>query len=413
MPSRVVLALERRGRLDEVREQLELFESELALSIGAAELSDLDMSGARVVLLDGALVPFVLKYRPSWFGSVKLAILSEDSSLEQRLRAVELGAEAFIPLPLDAAALFERLGRVLEQREPERPHVFCLCPESSGLAQMREMLAAEGVNARYFFEVEAMFRALGGEPPELIIIDQLIDGGLGVEVVRALRQDSSFLGIPILHVSGPREFQGYFEQLGSLSDNFLPYHMLESSLMSHLKGRVERFRVLRESMAFDGLTHLYNHTHFKEQLSAHLAMSARNRAPMTLAMLDIDHFKQVNDTWGHLIGDRVLRTLAQLLKARLRRSDIVGRYGGDEFAVLLPDTELGGALAVLDEVRSKFAQFEHQIGEVEFRTTFSCGLAMAPDFRNEHELTHAADQALYLAKRRGKNRIEARYRSSL
>lgn len=408
-----MLALEQRGRLDEVHEQLGLFESGLTLSVGEVALNDLDMDGVRAVLLDGALVPFVQRSRPAWLGETKLAILSEDSSLAQRLRAVELGAETFIPLPIDAAALFERLGHVLDRGEPEQPRVFCLCPEPSVLAEMRETLDAAGVDARYFFGAAQMFEALGSEHPELIIVDQLIDGGMGVEVIRALRLDSSFLGIPILHLSDKRDLHGFFGLLGGLSDNYLPYHLLDSSLLPNLMGRVERFRALRASMAFDGLTHLYNHTHFKEQLSAHLAQSARSRSPLTLAMLDIDHFKQVNDTWGHLVGDRVLRTLAQLLKARLRRSDIIGRYGGDEFAVLLPDTDLDSAFAVLDEVRSRFAQFEHQIGEVEFRATFSCGLAMTPDFRNEHELTHAADQALYLAKRRGKNKIEVRHRSAL
>ena len=170
--------------------------------------------------------------------------------------------------------------------------------------------------------------------------------------------------------------------------------------------RIRRFDKLRTQMAHDGLTHLYNHSHFKEQLISQLAMASRRDTTLVLAMIDVDGFKGVNDTCGHPTGDRVLQSLAHMLKSRLRRSDIVGRYGGDEFGVIMPDTNLEGAHRALEDVRDHFGRLAHQCCDRgTFRVTFSCGLASFPDHAYEGALVRAADAALYEAKRAGKNRI--------
>ncbi|MNJ53727.1 putative diguanylate cyclase AdrA [compost metagenome] len=121
-------------------------------------------------------------------------------------------------------------------------------------------------------------------------------------------------------------------------------------------------------------------------------------------MLDIDHFKRVNDQHGHPMGDRVIKSLALFLKQRLRKTDLIGRYGGEEFAVILPDTNAAAALKVLDSIRQRFAELRHPAQPHDLSCTFSCGIAELRD-QDSATLGQQADGALYLAKRGGRNQV--------
>jgi diguanylate cyclase (GGDEF)-like protein len=122
-------------------------------------------------------------------------------------------------------------------------------------------------------------------------------------------------------------------------------------------------------------------------------------------MLDIDHFKLVNDTYGHPIGDQVIRSLSWLLKQRLRKQDIICRYGGEEFLIGLPHTDAEQAFAIMDRIRQDFAQIRHPYGDAYFFTSASGGIATYPLYQTGDALIKAADEALYQAKHDGRNRI--------
>jgi diguanylate cyclase (GGDEF)-like protein len=122
-------------------------------------------------------------------------------------------------------------------------------------------------------------------------------------------------------------------------------------------------------------------------------------------MIDIDHFKQVNDTYGHPVGDRVIKSLSRLLKQRLRETDVVGRYGGEEFAVIMSNTDGDAAMKVLDEMRAAFSCLQHLADGKEFFATFSCGIADVALFSDAIKLGDSADKALYEAKHAGRNRV--------
>jgi diguanylate cyclase (GGDEF)-like protein len=156
-------------------------------------------------------------------------------------------------------------------------------------------------------------------------------------------------------------------------------------------------------MIRDSLTGLLNHTTIRERLMTELLRSARQNTPLTYAILDIDNFKTVNDTYGHATGDRVLKSLSQMLIKRLRQSDIIGRYGGEEFAIILPNTSAPMGEKIMDELRFGFSQLLHHSGEHEFSVTFSCGLATFPAYESISLLSEAADKALYEAKHQGRN----------
>jgi diguanylate cyclase (GGDEF)-like protein len=163
--------------------------------------------------------------------------------------------------------------------------------------------------------------------------------------------------------------------------------------------------MLRELMLHDSLTGLLNHTTVKERLEKELAQATRQRVPASLAMVDIDRFKSINDNYGHLAGDRVIKSLARLLQQRLRKSDLIGRYGGEEFLVLMNNTRGEDALALLEKMRHDFAELRHQSGEQSFKVSFSAGIASAAPGAHATALTETADRALYAAKNSGRNRI--------
>jgi diguanylate cyclase (GGDEF)-like protein len=124
-----------------------------------------------------------------------------------------------------------------------------------------------------------------------------------------------------------------------------------------------------------------------------------------VVMMDIDHFKQVNDNYGHPVGDQVIRSLSWLLKQRLRKQDILCRYGGEEFLIGLPHTDAEQAFFLIDRIRQDFAQIRHPCRDSHFLSTLSAGIATYPLYQNGDSLIKAADESLYQAKRDGRNRI--------
>jgi diguanylate cyclase (GGDEF)-like protein len=171
----------------------------------------------------------------------------------------------------------------------------------------------------------------------------------------------------------------------------------------------ERSRVIEEASQRDKLTGLYNRARFDEYLNEQFSVAQRTGKPLSVIMVDVDHFKHVNDTHGHPAGDRILVAVSGSLGGRLRPRDLVARYGGEEFVLILPETDAAGAKVVAERTRQKVEGLATDAGVKEpVRVTISLGCAtLGPAaFGNARELLGAADRALYAAKRRGRNRVE-------
>jgi diguanylate cyclase (GGDEF)-like protein len=194
--------------------------------------------------------------------------------------------------------------------------------------------------------------------------------------------------------------------MGEGGDDFLTKPIKPRHLIATVRTRASRARNLKARMVRDSLTGLYNHTYTLQLLEDAASRARRDGRPLTFAMLDIDHFKKVNDNYGHPMGDRVLKSLALFLKQRLRKTDHIGRYGGEEFAVVLPDTDAASAHRLLDEIRRRFAEIPYPAQPRDLTCTFSCGLAQLEDHLDAASLSARADQALYAAKRAGRNQVQ-------
>jgi len=155
----------------------------------------------------------------------------------------------------------------------------------------------------------------------------------------------------------------------------------------------------------DGLTEVHNKRYFIEQLDRELSRASRHERPLTMIMCDIDHFKAVNDEFGHLAGDHVLKEVAQLVKARLRPDDVIARYGGEELAVILPETDLSGGVLIADALRELIATAGFVFEDEDIDVTVSCGVAQLDPSWRSYDFVKAADAQLYAAKRAGRNRV--------
>jgi diguanylate cyclase (GGDEF)-like protein len=181
----------------------------------------------------------------------------------------------------------------------------------------------------------------------------------------------------------------------------------EAKLVIHAR-ELERLNgILEERSIRDGLTGLFNHRYFYEILHRDYNLAERNDADMAVVLLDLDHFKSINDTYGHPCGDAILRETAALLQGLVRKTDLVARYGGEEFAIILPDTGLDGAKVTAEHVRHGIEKHVFHKKKKTIQITASIGLAARRAHRTSspEELVSSADQALYRAKSSGRNQI--------
>jgi len=205
-----------------------------------------------------------------------------------------------------------------------------------------------------------------------------------------------------------------FDIIRTAEESEAKFHELEQRVMAMQHENLElimRNRVLAEVSARDSLTGLYNRWYVMEKIESEMNRSLRHGSPVSVLMMDIDHFKRVNDTYGHAVGDQVLRTIGQVLRDSCRVYDVPGRYGGEEFCIVLPQTAVGSTNVVAERIRTRVASTAVAIEGDSVAVTTSIGVA-GVDGENGDTLMTAtalidrADRALYSAKHRGRNRIE-------
>jgi diguanylate cyclase (GGDEF)-like protein len=187
--------------------------------------------------------------------------------------------------------------------------------------------------------------------------------------------------------------------LGLLLGRWLPTAMRERRKSDQTAA------TLRHQATVDGMTGLYNRSYFNSLAESEWDRFRRHRRPLSLLMLDIDQFKSINDRYGHDVGDRVIVEIANACRAQKRKSDVAARLGGEEFAMLLPETQLEAARVVAERLRETISKYVVSTAEGNVSVTVSIGVSEASGTRNVLDLLKRADLALYRAKREGRNRV--------
>jgi diguanylate cyclase (GGDEF)-like protein len=332
--------------------------------------------------------------------------------------------------------------------------IVCVDDEEGVLRVLRAQLGArfgheaQVLTARSGDEAVALFDELSRDGESLVIADQIMPGMKGVELLEIVNRrlpttmkilltgqaglDAVIDAINRAHlnqyISKPWDETAILLAVENLLRQYRLVHENQQLIASlsaknqallemnrELEAKIhERTHELAEANArlaqlavTDGLTGLYNHRHLHERLTLEVERSQRSGLPLSLLMLDVDNFKQFNDTFGHPAGDEVLRQLARVLNDTRRANDVVARYGGEEFAVILVDTAKFTAAKVADRVRDRVSS--HDFSDAAPRAgklSVSIGVATFPDDGADAEgLVRAADTALYAAKRAGRNRV--------
>lgn len=354
---------------------------------------------------DAAGIAAVQELRHSHPGLPPLVFISAREDFEARLGAVRAGCSAYFTKPIDIGAMVDCLDR-LTRVQPREPHRVLIVDDSPQEAAAYALaLHGAGIETNVVADPMTVTAKLADFMPDLILMDVNMPQCTGIELAAAIRQLGAYLSIPIVFLSAETNRDRQLSAMREGGDDFLTKPIKTEHLVASVLARVERARTIRSFMLRDSLTGLFNHTRIKEQLATEVARARRGKTDLAFAIIDFDHFKSVNDTCGHPVGDRVIKSVARLLQQRLRSTDIIGRYGGDEFAVILPGTHADQAREVLDNIRASFHALRHHSAHGEFASSFSCGVAVFNKFDSTTLLLDAAGRALYEAKQAGRNRV--------
>lgn len=276
---------------------------------------------------------------------------------------------------------------------------------------LREILEEEGYEVSSVDNGLSVLESTHALKPDLILLDIMMSGLDGIGVCRWLQSEPALKGIPILLVTAKADSMDIKRGLDVGAFDYIKKPIDEIEVIARVQSalRFKQHRDRLQEMAMkDNLTGLYNHALLIELFEKEIAQHERDRKAISFAMIDIDHFKKINDTYGHQVGDSVLKGLSELLTQSLRKGDIVGRYGGEEFGIILPEAASEGAYRLCDRIRQSIAQTAFSTAKGTIRITVSIGIcSRGPTDRTTNmEVVKRADEALYRAKYLGRNRVE-------
>lgn len=337
--------------------------------------------------------------------SVPAIFLSARNDFSARLGAVQAGGEAYFHKPARVIELVAAID-ALTCHQPSEPYRVLIVDDEPGIAGYHALILQEyGMKTRHLSEPAQVLDVLQEFRPDLVLMDIYMPDCNGRDLAKMIRQLPEYIGMPIVYLSSETDRKIQQSAMGIGAEGFLTKPVIPDELVSAVVIRAERMRHLRALMARDGLTGLFNHTTITQLLDSAIASARRTAGSLCFAMIDIDNFKLVNDSHGHPVGDQVLLAVSRVLQQRLRNTDVVGRYGGEEFAIILKDMTLDQAAKLVDELRTDFSRVAFHAATGDFSCTFSAGVASCARHPQLELLREAADKALYQAKRDGRNRV--------
>jgi diguanylate cyclase (GGDEF)-like protein len=306
---------------------------------------------------------------------------------------------------VDIPQLENRLERCFAQQYGEPYRVLIVDDDRELASRYSLVLRDANMLVEVLHDPADIFKHMRTFNPEVVLLDVNMPDCTGPELAQIIRLNDDWLRVPIIYLSAETDITRQMSALLKAGDDFVTKPISDNALVAAVFARAQRARLLSNALSRDSLTGLLKHADIKEQVAIELERALRSGNQASVVMLDIDHFKKVNDSYGHPAGDNVIRALANLLRQRLRRVDSLGRYGGEEFLAVLPECPPDQAQRIIDEIRQRFADLRFIVEGTEFAVTLSAGIACTDAESSASELLERADRALYAAKEAGRDRV--------
>jgi two-component system cell cycle response regulator len=417
------------------------YDGPTALALAASELPDVILLDVMMPGMDGFTVCKKLKEDPAT-RHIPVVLVTALDGRADRIQGLEAGASDFLTKPIDDVMLFARVRSLtrfklvldeLRQREASGRRMGVIAGAASRLdglggrvlvvddneRQAQRVAAELAVEHRPVVESDPIKAQISaGGPVDLVIINAAAKGFDGLRFAAGLRSDERTRHLPILAMVDPDERPRIVKALEIGINDVLPRPIDPQELSARVKTQIQRKRYtdyLRQNLdhslelaVTDQLTGLHNRRYMAGQLDSLVKRAALGGDPVSALLIDIDHFKKINDTFGHDVGDEVLREFALRLASNVRAVDLPCRYGGEEFTVIMPDTQLVDALRIAERIRMHVSgsPFHVAQGAEVLTVTISVGVSASsgPDDTPE-TLMKRADEAVYEAKKSGRNLV--------
>ncbi len=340
-------------------------------------------------------------------GSLPLVLMSGDQSLETRVASTQVGASLFIEKPLREDLLSLAVQQILDEASARRGRVLMLEDDRDFANHAELLLQGREIDTRAIETPAELPAALEEFRPDLLLLDIDLPNTSGVDVCKALRMSVQWQTLPILMVTAHIDDDTRIEAFRAGANDFISKPVLEEEFNARIDVQLMHARLLQERAERDPLSGLMLRRPFLEALEQRLSESHRNETPLAVAIIDIDHFKQVNDGFGHTYGDAVIAGFGRLLRHRFRNEDLRCRWGGEEFIVVLPGQKADLLERALGRVLNEFSEMRFEARDhTTFSVTASAGVAARPDDGlSAQALIRRADRRLYRAKSNGRNRV--------
>lgn len=339
-------------------------------------------------------------------GGAPVVCVTATESFVDRIEVARRGGRGYLPRSLPAGHVLDVVDQLLRRRRASATRVIVVDDDDAVLSAVEALLSSHGVETTTLSDPLLLWDALEALDPDLVVLDVDMPEVGGIELCRVIRNEPRWSRLPILFLTARTDSASVHALFAAGADDYVPKPIVAPELLTRVTNRVERVALYRSLSDVDALTGVATRRAATETLERLLALSRRGQ-PLALGVIDLDHFKQVNDEHGHAVGDRVLQRVGALLQATFRGEDVVARWGGEEFAVGLYASgkedaarRLERTLEVLRGERFTATDGRH------FTVTFSGGVAEHPaDADDLQQLFAAADTALYQAKAAGRDRV--------
>ncbi|OKH36799.1 hypothetical protein NIES2119_15355 [[Phormidium ambiguum] IAM M-71] len=354
------------------------------------------------------------------YPEISVVVFTARDELSDRVQAARLGSKGFLQKPIAPSQVLAAISQTLQKSQPTNSKILIVDDDPQILKLLQKFLEPEGYDLILLDKAQNFWDVLERTVPDLLILDVELHGCTtgskvfppaelsGFDLCQIIRNDPQWYNLPILFLSAHTDSETVLQGFEAGADDFLHKPIVPTNLLTRVKKRLEQGKIRRQT-ELDSLTGVSNRGKSMQDITRLLRLAVRQQQPFSLAVLDLDQFKLINDRYGHEIGDRVLNYFGQLLNQSFRMEDVVGRWGGEEFVVGMYGISKQNGAKRLDKMLNTFREikFTDRKGN-EFQVTFSAGIAQfIEDGEDLQTLYRAADQTLYKAKTQGRNRVLA------